>query len=210
MEQNARNVFISFRFEDGFEYKEDLSKLFDRENDTVDYSEDEDRSGCSEETIKKYLYDKLKRSSVTIILLTPKALNYNTDRDGKIDDWIYDEVRYSLEDREGNRTNGIIAVYVPECKDKLLGTSTHKCQLCDGYKTTIIYNQDNLFRLNMMNVKPEYKKNKCSGIFDTNWDSYCSLVSYEDFKGDPSKYIEIAFKKKEMRNHYTLIKRIGD
>ena len=65
----ANNVFISFRFADGYKYKDSLSNLFDGNNDTVDFSEDQDRSQMSEETIRRYLYSKLKRSSVTIVLL---------------------------------------------------------------------------------------------------------------------------------------------
>ena len=62
----AKNVFISFRYSDGHWYKDALSKLFDGYSDTVDFSEDEDRSRMSEVTIKNYLYGKLRRSSVTI------------------------------------------------------------------------------------------------------------------------------------------------
>lgn len=61
----ARNVFISFRFSDGHRYKDALSALFDQNQDTVDYSEDEDRSDMSDETIRDYLYKKLRRSSIT-------------------------------------------------------------------------------------------------------------------------------------------------
>ena len=54
----ARNVFISFRYEDGHFYKDELSGLFDKNTDTVDYSENQDRSNMSEDTIRKYLYGK--------------------------------------------------------------------------------------------------------------------------------------------------------
>lgn len=51
----ARNVFISFRFSDGADYKEELSDCFDKNKDIINYSEDEDRSNMSEETIKNYI-----------------------------------------------------------------------------------------------------------------------------------------------------------
>ena len=79
----ARNVFISFRFSDGADYKEELSDCFDKNKDIINYSEDEDRSNMSEETIKNYLYKKLKETSVTIIILTPEAVNYKKDILGK-------------------------------------------------------------------------------------------------------------------------------
>ena len=52
----ARNVFISFRYSDGHEYKDELASLFNDSDDTVDYSEDEDRSHMSEDSIRKFLY----------------------------------------------------------------------------------------------------------------------------------------------------------
>ena len=116
----AKNVFISFRFSDGNRYKEYLSGLFDKYSDTIDYSEDVDRSRMSDVTIKQYLYGKLRRSSVTIVLLTPSAVNHKKNWMGNYDDWMYDEIRYSLESREGNRTNGLIAVYTPEATDLLI------------------------------------------------------------------------------------------
>lgn len=79
----AKNVFISFRFSDGHEYKDDLSARFNQNEDTVDFSEDKDRSKMSEETIRKYLYEKLKRSSITIVLLTPLAVNHKKDFGGR-------------------------------------------------------------------------------------------------------------------------------
>ena len=57
----ATNVFISFRYEDGIRYKEYLSNLFDKNGDTIDYSEDVDRSQMSDDTIRRYLYGKLRR-----------------------------------------------------------------------------------------------------------------------------------------------------
>ncbi len=44
----ARNVFISFQYADGHEYKDELAGLFDASEDTVDFSEDEDRSQMSD------------------------------------------------------------------------------------------------------------------------------------------------------------------
>ncbi|SFV03863.1 TIR domain-containing protein [Butyrivibrio sp. INlla21] len=182
----ASNVFISFRYKDGIQYKEELSKLFDRYEDTVDYSEDEDRSKMSEETIRKYLYNKLKRSSVTIILVTPLAVNHQMDWLGRYDDWMYDEIRYSLEERENNRTNGLVAVYTPEAKRMLF----------DSYGSgVVIQNVNNLFRRNMMNIKRENKKDYSSLFFDEDYDSYCSLVDYCSFTQNPGRYIDIALKK---------------
>lgn len=205
----ARNVFISFRFSDGHRYKEELSNCFDMNEDTVDYSEDEDRSGMTDDTIKKYLYKKLKRSSITIALITPEAVNYNRKDSGEIDDWIYDEIRYSLENRERNPINGLIGVYVPEAEEYLFIKQKHICNVCKKHSEVLnIKNFTNLVRRNMMNILPEYKINKCPGVYDGDYDSYCSLVSYKDFLKEPDKYIEIASRKRDIIYKYKICKQI--
>lgn len=196
----AKNVFISFRFSDGKRYKDYLSRLFDKYSDTVDFSEDVDRSQMSDDTIKQYLYRKLRRSSVTIVLLTPSAVNHKSNWRGYYDDWMYDEIRYSLESREGNRTNGLVAVYTPEAANLLVNVQSSG--------TVSVNSVDNLFRKNMMNVKPQYKKNPTPGRFDKDYDSYCSLIEWEEFVNDIGKYINIASQKRDNIYKYDITKRL--
>ena len=128
-------VFISFRFSDGKEIKDDLVDLFDGSTEVINMSEDIDRSEMSEETIKNYLYDKLKDTSVTIVLITSNAVTYNKDWFGNYDDWLYDELRYSLEDRNNNSTNGVVAIYTEDAESKILENSTHSCLHCNEVKS---------------------------------------------------------------------------
>ena len=212
----ARNVFISFRFSDGHFYKDELAQLFDKSDDTVDCSEDKDRSKMNDQIIKDFLYAKLKRSSITIVLLTPKAINYNISSRyntllGKTeyyyDDWIYDEVRYSLENRFNNPTNGLIAVYVPETERYLFRRSTHICPVCNKETDVLqLFDFDNLVRKNMTNIHERFKLNKCPGVYDGDYDSYCSLVEYNDFKDNYTEYIEKATKKRNELFKYKLYK----
>lgn len=195
----AKNVFISFRYSDGIKYKNQLCSLFDGYYDTVDYSEDVNRSGCSEATIRDYLYRKLRKSSVTVILLTPGAINHHKDWYGQYDDWMYDEIRYSLENRAGNKTNGLIAVYTDEAKPYLIQNESDR---------VIVKDVDNLFRKNMMNVKPSYKTNPRLGYFDSDYDSYCSLVSFEQFTKNVGRYIDMAIEKRENLHKYELTRRM--
>ena len=195
----AKNVFISFRFEDGIGYKNMLAGMFDRFYDTVDFSEDDDRSRLSDDTIRRYLYTKLRRSSVTIVLLTPHAINHRKNMFGQYDDWMYDEIRYSLEDREGNQSNGLVAVYTPDAAGMLVS---------EGTASTTVYNVDNLFRKNMMNVKQIYKLNPNPGVYDGDYDSYCSLVSWNKFTSNIGKYINLAVEKRNMIGHYDIVKRM--
>ena len=214
----ARNVFISFRYADGYKYKEELASLFDASEDTVDYSEDEDRSRMSESSIQKFLYGKLKRSSVTIMLLTPKAIDYHTKTrinpqtfryETVFDDWVYDEIRYSLEERDGNATNGLIAVYTPEAEPYLLTETVHYCDVCKHASTIkSIISRNNLVYNNMMNVKPEFKRHKCINVYDGDYDSYCSLVAYDEFKKKFGDYIDKAYQKRNELYKYKLCKRL--
>lgn len=205
----ARRVFISFRYSDGAKYKKALSDLFDEETAIINCSEDEDRSDMSDETIRKYLYSKLKSTSVTIIIITPAAISHKKNWLGYYDDWMYDEIRYSLEDRENNRCNGIVAVYVPEAKDSLMKESIHTCQTCNATKNiTTIFDVDNLFRKNMMNVKKSYKVNPCEEVYDSDQDSYCTLVSWDTFIKEYKKYIDSAAEKREHTYKYDIVKRM--
>lgn len=205
----ANKVFISFRFNDGNEIKNELLNLFDKSTEVINKSEDVDRSNMSEATIQKYLYDKLRNTSVTVVLLTPNAINHKKGYFNKYDDWMYDEIRYSLSDREGNRSNGLIAIYTEDVKKLIITENKHTCSVCNKETiTNTISNFDNLCRKNMMNVKEGYKRNKCNGIYDSNHDSYCSLISLEEFKKDYEYYIKMAFEKRDRINEFNLIKQL--
>ena len=201
----ATKVFISFRFSDGKEIKDELVDLFDESTEVINRSEDVDRSQMSEDTIQEYLYEKLKDTSVTIVLLTPEAVSYRKNWIGNYDDWLYDELRYSLEDRNNNRTNGVVAVYTDDAKDMILESSSHYCSHCQETKScrTLKF-FDNLARKNMLNIKQSYKKNLCNDLYDDSHDSYISLVSLEEFKQDHTKYIDNAKDKRDRLHEFNI------
>lgn len=205
----ATKVFISFRFSDGKEIKDELVDLFDESTEVINRSEDVDRSQMSEDTIQEYLYEKLKDTSVTIVLLTPEAVSYRKNWIGNYDDWLYDELRYSLEDRKNNRTNGVVAVYTDDAKDMILESSSHYCSHCQETKScrTLKF-FDNLARKNMLNIKQSYKKNLCNDLYDDSHDSYISLVSLEEFKQDHTKYIDNAKDKRDRLHEFNIYKRM--
>lgn len=208
MADKTRKVFISFRYSDGVKYKEELEGIFDSSTQIINCSEDVDRQGMSDAVIQRYLYNKLASTSVTIILLTPMALNYHRDSHGKIDDWTYDEVRYSLEDRVNNRTNGLVAVCAPGVWDEV--TYTNRCQGCGKFcMVTTVPDREHLFRKNMMNVRPSFKNNTCPGVYDSTKDSYCTLVDWSSFCNDYGFYIDNACDKRERTNEFNLVKRLS-
>lgn len=49
----------------------------------------------------------------------------------------------------------------------------------------------------------------CSGVYDSNYDSYCTLVSFDEFKKNYKEYIRIALEKRENLDHYTLVKQLN-
>ena len=205
----ATKVFISFRFSDGKEIKDELVDLFDESTEVINRSEDADRSQMSEDTIQDYLYEKLKDTSVAIVLLIPEAVSYRKNWIGNYDDWLYDELRYSLEDRKNNRTNGVVAVYTDDAKDKLISESTHSCSQCQETQSCrSLKNFDNLVRKNMVNIKNNYKKNPCDNLYDDEYDSYISLVSLEEFKQDHTKYIDNAKDKRDRLHEFNIYKRM--
>lgn len=205
----ATKVFISFRFSDGKELKDELIELFDSSTEVINRSEDVDRSEMSEDTIQEYLYEKLKNTSVTIVILTPEAVDYRKNLWGEYDDWLYDELRYSLEDRISNRTNGVIALYTDDSESLILKSSSHTCNKCNENSTCrTLTNFDNLARKNMLNVKEKYKANKCDNLYDDDKDSYISLVHFDDFKKDYEKYINSAKEKRDRKEEFRLVKRM--
>lgn len=205
----STNVFLSFRFNDGKDLKKELEVLFDSSTEIINRSEDVDRSKMSEDTIQKYLYEKLKYTSVTIVLLTPEAINYRKDIFGRYDDWLYDELRYSLEDRLSNRTNGVLALYTDESKSMLLNDTIHTCSQCNKQKTCrSLCSFDNLVRKNMLNVKDDFKYNSCTNLYDDDKDSYISLINIDDFKENYSKYIDSAKEKRDRKEEFNLYKRM--
>lgn len=205
----ATKVFISFRFSDGKEIKDELVDLFDESTEVINRSEDVDRSQMSKDTIQEYLYEKLKDTSVTIVLLTPEAVSYRKNWIGHYDDWLYDELRYSLEDRNNNRTNGVVAVYTDDAKDMILESSSHYCAHCQETKSCrTLKSFDNLARKNMLNIKQSYKKNPCNDLYDDSHDSYISLVSLEEFKQDYTKYIDNAKDKRDRLHEFNIYKRM--
>jgi hypothetical protein len=205
----ASNVFVSFRFSDGVGYKEKLVEKFNELHYTINKSEDEDRSNMSEDTIQKYLYTKLQDCSLTVVVLTPNAINYTTKLEfdfetgsykNVYDDWLYDEVRYSLEDRTGNRTNGVIALYTPEAKYYVISD--------ENDDVTIISNFENLVRKNMLNVKETYKYCPTEGRWNSAKDNFISLVAFDSFMGNTKYYIDSALEKRNRKDEFVLEKQM--
>jgi hypothetical protein len=208
-EKMKRKAFVSFRFADGVDLKDEIIDLLKGKDLIIDKSESVDRSQMSEESIQEYLYEKLRDTSLTIVIITPMAINYKKDWMGTYDDWMYDELRYSLYERKGNTINAAVAIYTEDAKGSLMYSSTKMCSDCKKEHTSSTINVfDNLVRKNMMNVKSTYKKNPCKDYYDSDYDSYISLIPLNDFKSNPQHYIDIALEKRDNCNNYNIVKRM--
>lgn len=91
----------------------------------------------------------------------------------------------------------------------LIDAAMDYCDICRQTSTiNNITSRNNLVYKNMMNVKPAYKKHKCINVYDGDFDSYCSLVAYDDFKRNFGDYIYKAYQKRTELFKYNLIKRL--
>ncbi len=204
-EMKKVKLFVSFRFSDGESLK---NKLVDKLSDySINKSESEDRSGNSDEVIWEYLKEKLKDTSITVSIITPDALNYSRNSSG-IDDWLYDEQRFSLHDRDSNRTNGMIALYTDDTARHLYDTVKHKCGICNEEKDVKIMKERNcLLSRNVTVLKNNAQKVcNCTTLFDSHRDCYVSFIHFDDFLSNPKKYIDIAIEKRNRINDFDLVK----
>lgn len=93
-----------------------IESLVSNSSYCIDYSEKKDKRSFSDETIWKYLHDRIAGSSCTILLLTEDLFTNNSHKISyKLNDfinsgWIYNEISASLRDWKENRINGLVCV----------------------------------------------------------------------------------------------------
>ena len=128
----GRNVFVSYKYWDDSVYQ-----LYDNETivrDYVDIIEDmfskigeyyyrgehdgEDLSDLHYKTVERILSDKIFRTSITIVLISPQMF----ENISEFEQWIPWEISYSLRNKvryDGNSyMNAILAVVLPDRKGK--------------------------------------------------------------------------------------------
>lgn len=195
----ANKVFVSFRYKDGNAYKKEIVELLKSQQYTIDVSESEDRSQFTDDTIQKYLYNKIRDSTITIVILTPEAINYQRTN-GNIDDWLYDEVSYSLKQYEGKRSNGVIAIYPLESENIIFSRVDNKRRTFNTL--------ENLAKKNSCNVKDAYKVCTDEGWYDESKDCYVSFIPYHEFKNDMKQYIDNAVDKRNRIDQFKITKEL--
>ncbi|EGZ31764.1 TIR domain-containing protein [Malacoplasma iowae] len=147
--------------------KNEVKKSVLLRDEIINYSENEDKSMFSDETIWNYLHDRISGSSCTILLLTWDLLNDNKEKisytKGSFlkSGWIYNEISASLRDWKNNRVNGLI------------------CVMCDN--------------LRLVDSNAQYQ---IPEILNQNRD-YIVWADYSEFIKNPNRFIMESLKKRD-------------
>ncbi len=120
----ATTCFISFSHDRVNEQKVNrLNNIVNGSSSLINFSERKDKSMYSDETIWKYLHDRIAGSSCTILFLSKDLLTYNSKKldyvkgDFINSGWIYNEISASLRDWKDNRINALVCVVDDEITD---------------------------------------------------------------------------------------------
>lgn len=219
----GRKIFVSYKYADTNvlplpgkqwwettkvrDYVDKLESYFDSTNHIYKgESNDEDLSNLSEETIWSKLKDRIYDSSTTIIIISPGMKeSYRTEKS----QWIPWEVSFSLRETTRNdRTshcNAMLAIVLPDSngsydyyiEKQSCGVTLHKTHTL----FPIIAN-------NKFNLKSPQKElcNRCGSYHYHGSVSYIEAVKWEDFILNPDSYIELAHKRLEDKDSYTIQK----
>ena len=184
----AHKCFMSFKTED-MEYKKYIQNNL--AVDMVDKSLDEPIDSDDEDYIMRVIREQyLSDSTVTVHLIGLKSAEVLGWEEQK---FIKRELQASLYDGEGNTRSGILGVVLPSMYDQIY-KGVYVCRPCGKTVSSVLVNEDTTIS--------EFHKNyyidpgKCHHGED---DRYCVLAKWDDFKADPSEYIETASAK---RDHY--------
>ena len=121
-------------------------------------------SQFKDETIATKLKDKIRDSSVTVVLISPKMKAYKPEND----QWIPWEISYSLKEieKEGrtSKSNGILAVVLPSQQGSLdYYFKDYQCYQCGQIVRGCNFSRTfEIVRVNMFN-KHQYSS-RCRGI----------------------------------------------
>lgn len=181
----GRKCFISFKTEDAAYKKYILENL---NIDMVDKSLHEAIDSEDDDYImRKIREDYLSDSTVTIHLIGEHSAENKGLEEQK---YIKRELQASLYNGNGNKRSGILGVALPAVYSKIF-QNEFTCSICAKTHTHIGINDTTTVK--------EFSRNyfiqngKCSYSAE---DRYCVLVKWDEFTGDPEKYIEMAFQKK--------------
>jgi len=217
----ARNIFISYKYKDnqvapflrnqlsGFEtivrnYVDILQKYL-KDDDHINLGEKDGESLAefADETIRTKLKDKIRQSSITIVLIS-KGMKETGKPENE--QWIPWEISYSLRSttvmgRKSNK-NAILGVVIPD------ENSSYDWYYRDNPEcNSITHFTGQLFEMlreNMFNLK-DPKTRECNGSTIIEGDaSYIKTVKWSDFIASSNWYIEKAIEIRDKADEYDL------
>lgn len=178
-------------------------------------SDGEDLSQLVEGTIWNKLKDRIRDSTLTIVMISPNMKDF-----GKLErhQWIPQEISYSLKeisrkncngDPVTSKTNALLAIVLPDSNNSYSYYTYHNscCDTrCRVLKTDILFN---IMKNNMFNIKSPNNKSCDTG--STIWygqSSYMPSVTWENFITDMESYINMAYEIQENIESYNICKEI--
>ena len=220
----GRKIFVSYKHSDDSvksigrlgtarDYVDHLEDLFETDDNIYKGEEgDEDLSYLTQSTITEHLREKIRDSSITVVLISPNM----KDSKRESDQWIPWEVSYSL--RETVRTqgsdqtshpNGILAVTLPDIASSCrYFIEENICPHCNA-RTLQTGRLFQILRDNMFNVKsPTFTScgNHPPKTIYQGYSSYIHSVKWDDFVSDKDRYLEIAAKIRDEIDDYDITK----
>ncbi len=227
----GKKIFVSYKYADSNvknitgqywpictvrDYVDEIESKFD----TTDHiykgeSDGEDLSNLSEDTIWSKLKDRIRDSTLTIIMISPNMKeSWKNDKD----QWIPREISYSLKevsriDGSGNpvtsKTNAMLAVVIPDSNGSYSYYMSNKSCCDSGCRILSTYNLFDILKNNMFNLK-DANTNECNDG-STIWYGDCSYiqsVKWDDFIGDMQLYIDKAYEIQDNIDNYEICKEI--
>jgi hypothetical protein len=214
------NVFVSYKYADKNvaklgdnnettcrDYVDELEELLKKNDIGFNYrgeKDGEDLSELNDDTVAGILADKIRTTSVTIVMVSSGMKEWKREKD----QWIPWEISYSLKEisRETgkSRTNGILAVVIPD-RDQ---SYVHAIWDFLGVRyviTTFLFKiiTENLF--NRKGLERSY------GIIPyVEEDCYIPIVKWSDFVNDPKHYLNVALDHRDHSDEFNLVKEIRD
>lgn len=181
----GRKCFISFKTAD-IDYKLEIQSIG---IDMVDKSLNQAIDSYDEDYImRKIREDYLSDSTVTIFLIGQYSAE-NCAFTNQV--YIKRELQASLYNGKGNTRNGVLGIVLPNMTSSIYGNS-YACANCG--KSHNIVNVTDYTTIKEFHCNYYIPKDYGCGWADD--DRYCILSRWDEFKRDPERYIEYAFKKR--------------
>lgn len=218
----GKKIFVSYKYSDplvqgfGTKCRDYVDAIQQRINDVHVYKGEEDGNDLSafkKMTIQSRLKEKIRDSSITVVLISKGMKTAQSERD----QWMPWEVKYSLlkttVDGRTSWPNGLLAVVIP---DEIGSYSYYFTPAGCAHCNTINHNTEWLFEILRNNTfnRKQPRLNVCTNPFHISTihlgvdHSYMHQVKWGDFIQNPDYYIDIASGMRDRAAEFDIQKRV--